>query len=167
MADKSRTHLGAGRAAQGRPFQGDDAGQMTPAASVLAYRTAMTAGPFVDSLQGDLRQIACSLRHGDLYPALEALEASTDRLQRFLTYVVVASEVLMDRHASLGAVVANYGSRLLGVLGHIEETLDEGDLVGLALALEHGLVGSLEEYRGYEADVQRALSRVAAMQMAA
>src|SRR5687767_14358052 len=117
---------------------------MTPAASVLAYRTAMTAGPFVDSLQGDLRQIACSLRHGDLYPALEALEASTDRLQRFLTYVVVASEVLMERHASLGAVVANYGSRLLGVLGHIEETLDEGDLVGLALALEHGLVGSLE-----------------------
>ena len=135
---------------------------MTPAASELAYRTALTAGPFVDSLRGDLRQIACSLRLGDLCPALEALEASTDRLQRFLTFVVVASELLMDRHASLGAVVADYGRRLLEVVGDIEATLDDGDLVGLQMALEYGLAGGLAEYRGYEADVRRALSRVAA-----
>lgn len=135
---------------------------MTQAASELAYRTAMTAGPFVDSLQGDLRQIACSLRHGDLCPALEALEASTDRLQRFLTFVVVASELLMEQHASLGAVVADYGRRLLDVLGSIEETLDDGDLLGLTLALEHGLAGGLAEYEGYEADVRRALGHVAA-----
>jgi hypothetical protein len=136
---------------------------MTPAASELAYRTAMTAGPFVDSLEADLRDIACSLRQGDLCPALEALEASTDRLQRFLTFVVVTSEVLMDRHASLGAVVADYGRRLLEVVGSIEDTLEDGDLVGLTLALEYGLAGGLAEYKGYEADVRRALEHVAAL----
>ncbi len=130
---------------------------MTPAASELAYRTALTAGPFADSLQDDVREIACSLRLGDLCPALEALEASTDRLQRFLTFVVVASELLMDRHASLGAVVADYGRRLLAVLGDVEATLDDGDLVGLTIALEHGLAGGLAEYKGYAADVRRAL----------
>jgi hypothetical protein len=136
---------------------------MRPAATELAYRTAMSAGPFVESLQDDLRQIACSLRHGDVQPALEAFEASTDRLQRFLTFVVVASELLMDRHASLGAVVADYGRRLLSVMGSIEEALDDGDLIGLTLVLEHGLAGGLAEYKGYESDVRRALGRAAAL----
>lgn len=131
---------------------------MTHPATELAYHTATRAGPFVDSLSADMREIACALRHGDVSIALEAFEASTDRLSRFLTFVVVSSELLVDENASLGAVVADYGRRLLQVVGRVQETLEENDVVGLTLALEHGLVGGLAEYHRYEADVRACLA---------
>lgn len=131
---------------------------MNTAVSELAYRTAMTAGPFADALTMDMQQIAISIRYGDLDHALESFDTNTDRLQRFLTFLVVASELLMDCHAPLGAVIGDYSRRLLNMVGRIEDALAEGDLVGLTLALEHGLARSLAEYSAYENDIRVALT---------
>jgi hypothetical protein len=131
---------------------------MTHPATELAYRTASTAGPFVDSLSTDMREIAYALRHGDVCVALEAFEASTERLGRFLTFVVVSSELLGDENPPLGAVVADYGRRLLQVVHRVQETLEDNDVIGLTNALEHGLADGLAEYHDYEADVCRCLA---------
>ena len=131
---------------------------MTHPVTEIAYQTATTAGPFVDSLSADMREIACALRHGDVSIALEAFEASTDRLSRFLTFVVVSSELLVDENPPLGAVVADYGRRLLEQVHRVQETLEDNDVIGLTQALEHGLVDGLSEYHQYEADVTRCLA---------
>jgi len=130
--------------------------------SDLAYRTAMTAGPFVDSLAGDVMAIAHSLRAGDLDDALANFETSADRLQRFLTFLVVASELLVDTRPALGAILADYSRRLLSTASRIQCILDERDLVGLTIALEHDLARTLEEYSAYRRDVQIALQPAAA-----
>jgi len=134
---------------------------MTAVAIDLAYRTAATAGPFVDSLAGDVVAIALALRDGDLEDALEAFETSTERLHRFLTFLVVATELMIDTQPSLGAVIADYSRRLLEVVGNIEAMLEEGDLVGFAVTLEHSLARSLWEYAAYDPEVRRALAPAA------
>lgn len=130
---------------------------MTAVASDLAYRTAVTAGPFVDSLAGDVVTVAHALRHGDLQDALAAFESSTDRLQRFLTFLVVATELMIDSQPSLGAVLADYSRRLLQVATSIEAILANQDLAGLVVALEHSLARTLWEYAAYAQEVRRAL----------
>ena len=130
---------------------------MNRAALELAYRTAMTAGPVADSLAGDVLEIAYSMRHGELARALEALEVSSDRLGRFLTFLVIASEILSTSNPSLGAVLGDYNRRLLSIVHTIESALAEQDMVGLALALEHGLGRNLGEYQRYAADVRRSI----------
>ena len=115
----------------------------------LAYRTAESAGPFAESLAIDCTQIAHSLRAGDVRDALATFEATADRLQRFLTFLVVTSELLGERSPELGVVVADYGRRVLRLVGRIEHTLVSNDLVGVTLTLEHGLGPALGEYSGY------------------
>lgn len=131
---------------------------MAAVASDLAYRTAVTAGPFVDSLASDVVGIAHALRHGEIETALESFETSTDRLKRFLTFLVVATELMVDSQPSLGAVLADYSRRLLAAASSIEAILEEQDLTGLVVALEHSLARTLAEYSAYEADVRRALA---------
>ena len=63
-------------------------------ADELAYRTASSAGPFAESLAVDCTHIAHAMRAGEVLQALATFEATADRLQRFLTYVVVTSEML-------------------------------------------------------------------------
>ncbi len=130
---------------------------MHAAAYELAHRTATTAGPFAASLAFDCSQIAMSMRHGAVTQALASFETTADRLQRFLTFVVVSSELVGNASPSLGAVIADYGRRVLELLGRIEGALDRGDLVGLTLTLEHGLAPALDQYSGYADDVTRAL----------
>ena len=131
---------------------------MSPQAFDLAFRTAMTAGPAAQALAEDYADIACSLRAGELDHALESFGACADRLQRFLTFVVVTSEMLMAGRPSLGAVVADYGRRLLRVAATVEAHLERNDLVGLTLALEHGLSTGLSEYESHADAVLTALS---------
>jgi hypothetical protein len=118
-------------------------------AEELAYRTAESAGPFAESLAIDCTQIAHALRCGAVRDALATFEATADRLQRFLTFLVVTSELLGQRAPELGIVVADYGRRVLGIVARIEHTLVHNDLVGVTIALEHGLGPALGDYSGY------------------
>jgi hypothetical protein len=118
-------------------------------ADELAYRTAESAAPFAESLAIDCAQIAHAMRAGEVREALATFEATADRLQRFLTFLVVTSELLRPRAPELGVVVADYGRRVLGLVTRIEHTLVDGDLVGVTLALEHGLGPALGDYQGY------------------
>lgn len=132
-------------------------------ADELAYRTAHSAGPFAESLAVDCSQIAHAMRAGEVLQALATFEATADRLQRFLTYVVVTSEMLGHSAPELGVVVADYGRRVLRIVTRLEHTLVHGDLVGLTLALEHGLGPALGDYQGYADAITRAFgSRMAA-----
>lgn len=123
----------------------------------LAHRTAATAGPFAANLAFDCSQIAMAMRQGEVGSALAAFESTADRLQRFMTFVVVSSELVGHASPALGAVIADYGRRVLELLGRIEGALDRRDLVALTLTLEHGLAPALDQYRGYADEVTRAL----------
>lgn len=118
-------------------------------ADELAYRTAESAGPFAESLAIDCSQIAYAMRAGAVREALATFESTADRLQRFLTFLVVTSELLGQRSPELGVVVADYGRRVLALVSRLEHTLVHGDLVGVTLALEHGLGPALGDYQGY------------------
>jgi hypothetical protein len=132
-------------------------------ADELAYRTAESAGPFAESLAIDCTQIAHALRAGEVRDALATFEATADRLQRFLTFLVVTSELLGQRAPELGVVVADYGRRVLRLVARIEHTLVTNDLVGVTLTLEHGLGPALAEYSGYAEKILLAFrSRLAA-----
>lgn len=125
----------------------------------IAQRTAASAGPFAASLAFDCAQIAQTMRAGEVRHALAALEATADRLQRFLTFVVVSSELLGRANPPLGAVIADYGRRVLDLLGRIDGSLQQADLVGLTLVLEHGLGPALGDYGGYADAVTYALGQ--------
>src|SRR5262245_18993617 len=112
----------------------------------LAHRTAATAGPFAANLAFDCNQIAMAMRQGAVGEALRCFEATADRLQRFLTFVVVSSELVGQVSPALGAVIADDGRRVLELLGRVEGALDRRDLVGLTLVLQHGLAPALDQY---------------------
>lgn len=129
------------------------------AAPELAYRTALTAGPFADSLAGDALDIAMGLREGDLQGAIARLQSSTDRLQRFMVFLVVASEILIQTDPPLASELGGYSRRILAVLDRVQAALDTADLSSLILTLEHGLASILSDYADLELDVQRGLRR--------
>ncbi len=131
---------------------------MHAAALELAQRTATTAGPFAVSLAHDCRSIAETMRMGELGHALATFESTTDRLQRFLTFVVVSSELLRPMSPSVGMVLADYGRRVLALLDKVQSALDRNDLLDLTLVLEHGLGPALGDYRGYAMHVSSALA---------
>lgn len=129
----------------------------------LAQRTASSAGAFAASLSADCSQIALAMRAGAIGDALAAFDSTAARLGRFLTFVVVSSELLGGTAPSLGAVLGDYGRRVLGCLDRVQLALDRADLGALTLALEHGLGPTLGEYHGYADQVVRGLQpRVAA-----
>lgn len=130
---------------------------MNAGALELAQRTAASAGPFAASLAADCSQIALAMRAGAIGDALDAFDSTASRLGRFLTFVVVASELLGHGAPTLGAVLGDYGRRVLACLDRVQHALDRGDLVGLTLALEHGLGPTLGEYCGYAEQVERGL----------
>lgn len=131
---------------------------MENASRELAYRTAVAAAPFVGTLATDLSQAAHFLRVGDVSVGLESLENQTARLQRFLTFLVVASEALVEAHSPVGAQVGEYAQRLMAIITRIETALDDRDMMGLSITLEHGLSHALAEYDGYAHDVKTALA---------
>lgn len=136
---------------------------MQPAALDLAQRTSLTAGPFATHLAADCRGIAASLRGGDLEIGLSRLEATTDRLGRFLTFVVVSSDLLRHQAPQIGGFLTEYGRRLLGALDDTQRALDSGDPTDLCVALERRLGQALADYDGYAGHVSAALgSRLAA-----
>jgi len=130
---------------------------MARVVSDLAYRTAVTAGPFVESLAEDVVSVAQELRHGELADALAAFATTAERLHRFLTYLVVVSELLIDSQPTLGAILAEYSRRLLAAAESIEALLTAQDFVGVVEALENSLARTLSEYTIYAQDVRRAL----------
>lgn len=132
---------------------------MHAAALELAQRTATSAGPFAVSLAQDCRDIAQTMRVGELGTALATFESTADRLQRFLTFVVVSSELLRATSPAIGVVLADYGRRLLVVLERVQAALDRSDLLDLTLILEHGLGPALGDYHGYANHVSAALAR--------
>jgi hypothetical protein len=135
-----------------------DAPPMHAAALELAQRTSTTAGPFAVSLAQDCRSIAQTMRMGELGHALATFESTTDRLQRFLTFVVVSSELLRAESPSIGIILADYGRRVLALLDRVQTALDRNDLVDLTLVLEHGLGPALGDYHGYATHVSVALA---------
>ncbi len=130
---------------------------METASRELAYRTAVAAGPFVGSLASDLSQAAHFIRVGDVSVGLESLENQTARLERFLTFLVVTSETLVDARSPVGASVGEYAQRLMTMVTRIETALDDRDMMGLSIALEHGLARTLGDYDSYAHEVQTAL----------
>lgn len=116
------------------------------------------ANIFIEDLAADLVGISYDLRQGDLAASMDALEVTTDRLHQFLYYVVTLSETLAGTHDSLGAVVADYGRRLLDVATRLEEALASHDLVAVTACLEHGLARALREHARYEPWIERALA---------
>jgi len=131
---------------------------MHDAALHLAQRTAASAAPFAQSLAQDCRDIAQTMRVGELSTALETFDSTADRLQRFLTFVVVSSELLQPSSPAIGSVLADYGRRVLVLLDRVQVALDRSDLVDLTLVLEHGLGPALGDYDGYAPHVTFALS---------
>jgi hypothetical protein len=132
--------------------------RLSDGALLLAQRTSASAAPFAQSLAQDCRDIAHTMRTGDLGAALATFESTADRLQRFLTFVVVSSELLQPSSPSIGSVLADYGRRVLGLLDRVQVALDRSDLVDLTLVLEHGLGPALGDYDGYAPHVTFALS---------
>jgi hypothetical protein len=130
---------------------------MQPAALELAQRTSLTAGPFATHLAADCRGIAAMLRDGDLSAGLSKLEATTDRLGRFLTFVVVSSDLLRHEAPQIGAFLADYGRRVLGALDETQHALERGQPVDLCAALERRLGQALADYDGYAGHVSAAL----------
>lgn len=130
---------------------------MQPAALDLAQRTSLTAGPFATNLAADCRGIAASLRSGELSAGLSRLEATTDRLGRFLTFVVVSSDLLRQQAPQIGSFLADYSRRLLGALDDTQRALDSGDPKDLCVALERRLGEALGDYDGYAGHVSTAL----------
>jgi hypothetical protein len=126
---------------------------MTPATLELARRTATTAVPFAEGLARDYGDVARTLRMGEVEHALAAFDASTDRLQRFLTFLVVATEMMVDSAPTVGAIMADYSRRLFANLDDVEMALGSRDVVALAQSLEHGLSRTLLEYTSYSSDV--------------
>lgn len=124
----------------------------------LAQRTAASAAPFAQSLAEDCRDIARTMRTGELSTALATFESTAERLQRFLTFVVVSSELLQPSSPSIGSVLADYGRRVLTLLDRVQLALDRSDLVDLTLVLEHGLGPALGDYDGYAPHVTFALA---------
>ncbi len=131
---------------------------MHAAALELAQRTATTAGPLALSLAQDCRDIAQTMRSGELGPALASFESTADRLQRFLTFVVVSSELLRPHAPAIGVVLADYGRRVLVLLDRVQVALDRSDLLDLTTVLEHRLGPALGDYHGYSGHVSSALA---------
>lgn len=122
----------------------------------------MTAGPFVKTLAEDVVGVAHDLRDGNVVIALELLEASTDRLQRFLTFLLVASELMVESEPTFGAIIADYSRRLLQTTQQIDLALGEEDVHRLSEVLEYDLARGLNEYRDYESGVRRVFTPRAA-----
>jgi hypothetical protein len=124
----------------------------------VAYQTAVLAGARAEALADDMEAMAHTLRGGDVVPALDALEAASDPLQRFLTYLVVVSEVLFVAGPEVGIRVGEYNRRLLTLLEKVDDALDRQDLGRLGLVLAHGLVPALRDYEEHADDVIWALA---------
>jgi hypothetical protein len=124
----------------------------------MAYRTAVLAGARAEALSDDVEAMAEALRSGDVIPALDAFEASAERLQRFLTFLVIASEMLFVRGPDVGAQVVQYSHRIMTLLEKVEDALARQDLGRLGLVLAHGLAPALRDYEEHADDVSRALA---------
>lgn len=140
-----------------RPWMVDVGFVMQKPSRELAYRTSVAAGAFVGTLASDLSQVAHCLRVGDVGLGLESFENQADRLQRFLTFLVVTSEVLLETRSPIGAVIGDYAARLFSMVSRIETALGDRDMMGLSISIEHGLAPALREYEGYARDVTSAL----------
>lgn len=115
------------------------------------------AEPFSHELGKQVGRVARSLRMGELEHAFCDLEASTDRLYKFITFLSVTVQLLRDAQHPLAREVDAYERRLLGVLERVEGALAKEDFVALTMALEHGVAPVLDRYHGVGTRVAAAL----------
>jgi hypothetical protein len=124
----------------------------------VAYRTSVLAGARAQALAEDTEAMVDTLREGDVIPALDALEAAADRLQRFLTFLVITSEILFSREPAVGARLVAYNQRLVTLLEKVDDALTQYDLARVGLVLAHGLAPALRDYEDHADDVIAALA---------
>lgn len=116
------------------------------------------AGACAETLADDTEAMADILRAGEVIPALDAFEGSADRLQRFMTFLVITSELLFVAAPEVGARVVAYNQRLLTLIEKVDHALDQQDLGRLGIVLAHGLAPALRDYDEHADEVMRALA---------
>lgn len=127
---------------------------MTVCPVELARRSAAAAPDVADELADGFAGIARELLAGNVDDALDHLAESLDPLQRFLTFLRIVTDEVRRSDGPLGAVVADYTTRLNLLLDKVLAYLDARDLVGLTLALEHGMTVALSDYRRFAKRVE-------------
>lgn len=140
---------------------------MTPSPVELAQRSAAAAPEVADGLADGFAEIARELLTGNVDAALEHLAASLDPLQKFLNFLRIVTEEVRRSDGPLGAVVADYSTRLHLLLDKVLGYLDARDLVGLTLALEHGMAVALSDYRRFAKRVEEGFVPAAVVRAAA
>lgn len=114
--------------------------------SVLAIASAVA---------DDSVRIARMLTGGDVVGAMDGVIALVDALDGFLSDIRESTYALQRCSPQLARACAQYRDRIDSLLVRIEETLVTRDLVGLALALEHGVAKALRDYAYYDAPLNR------------
>ena len=127
---------------------------MTPSPVELAQRGAAMAPDVADELSESFAEIARELLAGDVDTGLEHLAESLEPLQRFLTFLRIVVAEVRRSNGPLAAVVGDYRTRLVLLLDKVLACLDQRDLVGLTLALEHGMAVALADYRRFSKRVE-------------
>jgi len=99
----------------------------------------------------DAVNIAQMLQQGQLVDAMDHLIVLVDALGDFLRQVGGAAQALARTNPQLSRACLQYQSRLDAVVERVDSTLSERDLVGLALALQHGAASALRDYAYFDA----------------
>ncbi|GEM_PF-4215509 len=130
---------------------------MRPSAIALARRTSSSAVPFVDALVLEYVEIARGLREGDSPVALMALCRANERLERFLHFLYVASDVVAGSSVPSRNLVHKYRVRVLEIVDRMEAILEQMDFDGLAFLIERGIADTLRQYKSLANEVEWAL----------
>lgn len=124
---------------------------------VIARSAAERAAQFAELLAVRFGDIANALRNGEDAPALNTLGESTEDLEQFLTFLVIATELIEPSDMAVATTMREYHGRLLSILRTLGPALNDLDLVEVADTLEHDVVTSLNAYRELDDGVQSAL----------
>jgi hypothetical protein len=121
----------------------------------LARRTAATAVPFAERLAVDFETVSRLLRAGHLEDAMANFASLADRLERFLTFLVVLRDVAPSGIAP--RPVQDFRGQLFAIVDRMHECLDRKDLVSLAMVLSQGVAKHLRSYAGVAPSVDAML----------
>ena len=108
----------------------------------------------------DAVQVAHMLQHGQLVDAMDHLIVLVDALGAFLQQVGGAADALTRQNPQLARACVQYQHRLDSVVERVEATLGQRDLVGLALALQHGAASALRDYVYFDAPLSGMLGSI-------
>ncbi|MEM6994335.1 MAG: hypothetical protein AAF721_27725 [Myxococcota bacterium] len=109
--------------------------------------------PAVEAAYGvadDSVRIAQLLTAGEVVHAMDGVIALVDALGALLAHVQSGVHALRNCEPHVRHACVAYADRLDALLSRLHDALCERDLVGLALALEHGVAKALREYAPFD-----------------